>query len=40
MAPIGVKDGTKCVRNGTVQREEWHSCVKSGTKCVKNGTGG
>lgn len=38
MAPLCVRNGTKCVKNGTLQREEWHSCVKNGTICVKIGT--
>jgi hypothetical protein len=38
VAPICVKDGTICVKNGTLQREKWHPCVKNGTMYVKSGT--
>ncbi|WP_262510236.1 hypothetical protein [Hymenobacter sediminis] len=34
MAPIYVKNGTICVKNGTLLREKWHSCVKNGTRAV------
>ncbi|TGE20941.1 hypothetical protein [Hymenobacter metallicola] len=33
-----MKNGTICVKNGTLQREKRHPCVKNGTICVKEGT--
>ncbi|MGY2134300.1 hypothetical protein ACW9KT_18860 [Hymenobacter sp. HD11105] len=40
MAPCSVKNGTICVKSGTLQREKWHPYVKNGTIYVKNGTPG
>jgi hypothetical protein len=37
MAPIYVKNGTICVKNGTLRREKWHHYVKNGTGAVGKG---